>query len=167
MSELGEVNKYSNASIYTIRCRSDDSLIYVGSTISPIHKRLSCHKDNCKNGRAGSLYSYIIDNDWSDWYLELYERFPCNDRAELCKREGEVIREIGTINKQIAGRTAKESVRNWQANNRDKYLENMRNWYENNRDKHLENMRNWYENNRDKHLDNCKKYKTRKCSLTP
>jgi hypothetical protein len=99
--------------------------------------------------------------------LELYERFPCNDRAELCKREGEVIREIGTINKQIAGRTAKESVRNWQANNRDKYLENMRNWYENNRDKHLENMRNWYENNRDKHLDNCKKYKTRKCSLTP
>lgn len=101
-------NKYSNASVYTIRCRTDDSLIYVGSTISPIHKRLCSHKTNCKKRKAGSLYNHIENNDWSDWYVELYEKYPCNDRAELCKREGEVIREIGTINKCIAGRTMKE-----------------------------------------------------------
>ena len=163
MSELGEVNRYSNASIYTIRNYKDDSLIYVGSTISPIHKRLSCHKNNCKNGKSGSLYSYIIDNDWSDWYLELYERFPCNDRAELCKREGEVIREIGTINKQIAGRTVKE----WYVDNRDKHLVKCKNWQANNHDKCLEYKKKWRENNpeyiREYHKDRC----SRKRSLTP
>ena len=139
MSELGEVNKYSNASIYTIRNYKDDSLIYVGSTISPIHKRLCCHKNNCKNGKSGSLYKHITDNDWSDWYLELYERFPCNDRAELCKREGEVIREIGTINKQIAGRTHYESNKNWSKNNPGY----MKNWRENNPNYHKNYMRNY------------------------
>ena len=165
---MSELNKYSRGKIYTIRCRTDDSLVFVGSTSQQyLCQRFACHKNNCKRGKSGSLYKHITGNDWSDWYIELHESYPCNSRDELCRREGEVIREIGTVNKNIAGRTAKESVRNWQANNRDKYLENMRNWYDNNRDKHLENMRNWYENNRDKHLDNCKKYKTRKCSLTP
>ena len=161
-----EDERYRRGQIYTIRNIKDDTMIYVGSTINSLSKRFHKHKCDCKKEGNYSLYSYI-DNDWSDWYIELHESYPCNSRDELCRREGEVIREIGTVNKNIAGRTAKESVRNWQANNRDKYLENMRNWYENNRDKHLENMRNWYENNRDKHLDNCKKYKTRKCSLTP
>ncbi len=152
MSELSDVNKYSNASIYTIRNYKDDSLIYVGSTISPIHKRLCCHKANCKNGRSGSLYSHIIDNDWSDWYLELYERFPCNDRAELCKREGEVIREIGTINKNVAGRTAKESKKNWCENN----PEYMKEWRDNNHTKYSEYMKLYM-----------REYNTRKRSATP
>lgn len=163
MSELSEVNKYSNASIYTIRNYKDDSLIYVGSTISPIHKRLCTHKNNCKNGRPGSLYSHIIDNDWSDWYLELYERFPCNDRAELCRREGEITRDIGTINKNVAGRTPKE----YYHDNRDKRLESCKIWQANNRDKHLEKMKRWYDDNRDKHLENCKNYRARKRSATP
>lgn len=150
MSELGEVNRYSNASIYTIRNYKDDSLIYVGSTISPIHKRLCSHKANCKNGKPGSLYSHIIDNDWSDWYLELYERFPCNDRAELCKREGEVIREIGTINKNVAGRTQKE----WYENNHDKHLESLKNWRENNPNY----MKEWRDNNRTKYSEYMKLY---------
>jgi hypothetical protein len=41
-------------------------------------------------------------------YIYIYEDFPCNSKQELNRREGEVIREIGTINKQIAGRTKKE-----------------------------------------------------------
>jgi hypothetical protein len=152
MSELGEVNKYSNASIYTIRNYKDDSLIYVGSTISPIHKRLCSHKSHCRNGKSGSLYNHIIDNDWSDWYLELYERFPCNDRAELCKREGEVIREIGTINKNIAGRTHKESDKNWHENNPNY----MKEWRDSNHTKYSEYMKLYM-----------REYNARKRSATP
>ena len=39
--------------------------------------------------------------------IELFENFPCNSKEELNKKEGQIIREIGTINKQIAGRTYK------------------------------------------------------------
>jgi hypothetical protein len=134
---MTDINKYSNASIYTIRCRTDDSLIYVGSTISPIHKRLCSHKTNCKNGKAGSLYNHIKNDDWSDWYLELYEKYPCNDRAELCKREGEVIREIGTINKCIAGRTMKEYY------NEKKH--DYKKYYNDNADKKKEYQKEYYQ----------------------
>ena len=52
------------------------------------------------------FYQHI--DDWDNWYIELFENFPCNSKEELNKREGEIIREIGTVNKTIAGRTHKE-----------------------------------------------------------
>jgi hypothetical protein len=45
---------------------------------------------------------------WDSFYIELYENYNCNSKEELNRREGEVIREIGTLNKVIAGRTPHE-----------------------------------------------------------
>ncbi len=36
---------------------------------------------------------------WDDWYIELYEEYPCENKLQLCKRENEIIRHIATINK--------------------------------------------------------------------
>jgi len=146
-------NKYNNASIYTIRNRADDSLIYVGSTIGPIHKRLSVHKSSCKQGKKVSLYSHIINNDWTDWYIELYEKVNCNDREELCRREGQVIREIGTINKCIAGSTHKESVARWRDANRDKVKDNNARWRDANPEYMKGYSKKWRDANRDKVKD--------------
>ena len=54
------------------------------------------------------FYSKIIELGFDDFYIELYENYPCNSKEELNKREGEVIREIGTLNSNIAGRTKEE-----------------------------------------------------------
>jgi hypothetical protein len=48
------------------------------------------------------FYKHV--DDWGNWYIELFENFPCNSKEELNqkesnKTEGQVIREIGTINK--------------------------------------------------------------------
>jgi len=99
---------YQNGKIYTIRCRSDENLIYVGSTTQKLTQRLAKHRSSCKRGVGCSIYKYIVNDDWSEWYIELYEMYPCNSKKELERREGQVIREIGTINKNIAGRTKKE-----------------------------------------------------------
>ena len=32
-------DKYKNGKIYTIRCKKDDTLIYVGSTTQPLFKK--------------------------------------------------------------------------------------------------------------------------------
>ena len=48
------------------------------------------------------------ETDINDWYIELYEDCPCDRKEELNKREGQVIREIGLLNKEIAGRTFEE-----------------------------------------------------------
>ena len=99
---------YQNGKIYTIRCRSDDTLIYVGSTSQTLSQRMTQHRCGCKRSAGCSFYKYIIDNNWDEWYIELYEMYPCNSKEELGKREGEVIRQIATINKKISGRTQKE-----------------------------------------------------------
>ena len=171
---MSEFNKYTNSKIYTVRCLINPELIYVGSTTQPICKRFAAHKNNCKIGKSGSLYKHIIDNDWSNWHIELHEYYPCNNKEELCKREGEVIREIGTINKQIAGRNKKE----YYTDNRDKELTRTKNfrennpnymneWLENNPNYMKEYYKEYYKNNREYLLAKQKEYNARKRSATP
>ena len=106
-------NRYNNSKIYTVRYKNDNSLIYCGSTIQPLYKRWFAHKSRCYNINDKEynklLYQKIRETDnINDWYIELYELFPCNSKEELLKREGEVTREIGTLNKNISGRTSKQ-----------------------------------------------------------
>ena len=98
---------YSKGKIYTLRCRYDDSLIYVGSTVQPLSVRYGGHKTDSLRKKDRVLYK-TINNDWDNWYIELYELIPCNSRMELERREGEVIRAISTIDQKIAGRTDTE-----------------------------------------------------------
>ena len=93
---------YQNGKIYTIRNKYDTNLIYVGSTCKYyLSDRMGNHRHNAKKAPNNSFYKII--KDWNDWYIELYEKFPCSDKNELTKREGEVIREIGTLNTKNAG----------------------------------------------------------------
>jgi len=133
--------RYKRGKIYTIRCRYDNNLIYVGSTIQPLSKRIGLHRTskNC------SLFQYV-DGDWDNWYIELYEEYPCNNKYCLEKREGEVIRLIGNINKCIAGRTDKE----YYNDNKEKLLEYQKEYNEENKEKINEQKKIYYENNKDK-----------------
>ena len=54
------------------------------------------------------VYKKIRETNIEDWYIELYEEFSCENKEQLNKREGQIIREIGTLNKRIEGRTPKE-----------------------------------------------------------
>lgn len=137
---------YANGKIYTIRCRSDDTLIYVGSTTQELSQRLAKHRSDCKKGRCCSLYNKIINSNWDDWYIELYEVCSSNSKEELGKKEGEVIRQIGTINKNIAGRTNKE----WYKDNADKIKEIRKEYREDNADKIKENKKEYSKKNAEK-----------------
>ena len=49
-----------------------------------------------------------MNGDWSNWYIDLYEEYPCTIAEQLNKRKGEIQGLIATININRAGRTAKE-----------------------------------------------------------
>ena len=102
---------YADGKIYTIRNRNDTTLIYVGSTTQPLYKRFYKHKEHSTTDRK--CYFHNLVEDWNDWYIELYEKFPCESSENLLKREGEVIREIGKLNKNIAGRTKNEYMKEY------------------------------------------------------
>jgi len=92
--------------IYTVRSYKSDK-VYVGSTIQELSMRMGGHRAVFKQGKVLGKNKLIVENI-EDWYIELHELYPCNYKTELKRREGEVIREIGTLNKNIAGRTKKE-----------------------------------------------------------
>ena len=64
----------------------------------------------------------------------MHELYPCNSKQELYKSEGEIIKQIGRLSSQIAGRTHKESNKTWVENNRDKHNQINRRFYEKNKD---------------------------------
>ena len=138
---------YMKGKIYTIRCRNDNSLIYVGSTIETLCKRFSVHRGHSKleQFKHKMLYIEVVKTGWDDWYIELHEYCPSKTLEELLKREGEVTRLIGTLNKNIAGRTMKE----YYIDNRTNILNNKSQYYVENKDTINEKMKQYYINNRE------------------
>ena len=148
---------YSKGKIYTIRCRNDNSLIYVGSTIETLCKRFSVHRGHSKLEQYNNkmLYIEVAKTGWHDWYIELYDYCPTKTLEELLKREGEVTRLIGTLNKNIAGRTMKEYYidnRTNILNNKTQYYvdnnERSKQYQKNYRTEHPEYNKNYYNNNK-------------------
>jgi hypothetical protein len=151
MSDEDVVDKrYDNGKIYVVRCKYDDALVYVGSTIRTLEERFSCHKSN----KSCSLYKYV-NGDWDNWFIELYENYPCKNEYHLRLREGEVQREIATINKLVAGRSQKQ----WREDNREKISEKKKQYREHNREKVLEQKKQYRQNNREKCLERDRRYR--------
>ncbi len=98
---MNSYNKYNNGKIYTIRCYEDKNLIYVGSTCQPLYKRWGDHKRTARNKDYSSkslLYNKMAEIGIDKFYIELYENYKCKSKEELNHREGQIIREIGTLN---------------------------------------------------------------------
>jgi len=122
---------YSKGVIYTINCLNQPNDVYVGSTIQLLSVRMRGHKKDYKKNKVLGINKDIV-KDINDWVIQLYEVFPCNSRQELCRREGEVIREIGTLNKRVAGRTYKE----WRTEFAEEEKQRHRLYREKNKDYH-------------------------------
>jgi hypothetical protein len=82
--------EYSNGKIYTIRFHNSNE-IYIGSTTQSLAVRFGEHKRK-DNSPIYKLIQDKYNGNWEECYYELYENYSCNNREELCKKEGEIIR---------------------------------------------------------------------------
>ena len=122
---------YHNGKIYVLRSNQTED-IYIGSTTTKLSKRLYGHKSKFKLWKNGK-YPYTTSFElmkYDDIYIELLQGYSCDSKMELHKREGEFIRSIDCVNKNVAGRTHKE-------------------WYEANKDKKKEYMKEYCEKNKE------------------
>ncbi len=146
---------YSKGQIYTIRNRNDEAKIYVGSTIQPLYKRFHVHKSHSKCEENMNRLLYIeVNGNWDNWYIELYENYPCNSKNELEKREGEIIRLIGTLNRIIAGRDDKQYF----IDNKELILKTNKEYRLENADKIKEQKKQYHIENKEHILNKVKKY---------
>jgi hypothetical protein len=135
---------YQNAKIYKIWSPMGNE-IYIGSTIQKLYARLSAHKTK------GGCSSKILFEKYDDVRIELIEYFPCDNKEQLNKKEGEYIRKLDCVNRCIAGRTFKE----WREDNKEHVKEYYKEWHEDNKE-HVKECR---ENNKEYKKEYDKEYK--------
>jgi Uri superfamily endonuclease len=145
------IKDYQQSKIYIIRSYQTDK-IYIGSTMKTLNTRFSEHKST--HNRSTS--KIIID--YKDAYIELLELYPCNSRNELYKREGQLIilNKEHAVNKNIAGRSHCESVKEYQIKNKESMKKNQIKYYTKNQIEINEKRKEYYTKN---HIEINEKYK--------
>ena len=178
MSEV-EINKYSNGKIYKIWNDANNE-VYIGSTFQPLCKRMANHRTHatCESKYKTKLYTMMRTLGFDLFHIELLESFPCNDKEELRKREGELIREFGTLNGRVENRTQQEYrvdkkerinaiQRIYAQENRERLSEYKKNWYEQNKEAVIKRVKANSEGKREqKHEYDQKRYEEKKEALS-
>ena len=104
------INNYQNSKFYKI-VNSKNNEIYIGSTINELDKRFIKHKNYAKTKPEASKLHMFMNETGIDYFeIVEVEKYPCNRKAELLKREGELIKEIGTLNERIEGKTQEDKT---------------------------------------------------------
>ena len=112
---------YQLAKIYKIEALNPEheSDVYIGSTCKPsLAHRMTSHRRNYKQWKKGN-YSHVRSFDLFDIYgvdncnILLLESYPCLNIDELRKKECYYIKNIPCVNKNIPGRTVKESKKQY------------------------------------------------------
>ena len=105
------MTNYNLGKIYKIVRKSDDVLIYVGSTCEPmLCRRFDKHKQEANKHINRKVYKLISDNEgWLNHQILLIKVYPCDGRDELHSEEARFIRALNPIgNRNIPMRTDKE-----------------------------------------------------------
>jgi len=124
------------------------NLVYYGSTSQLLCQRLGDHK-NHYNKFKNNNYHYITAFkilECEDYKMELIEEYPCNNKEQLRRKEGEYIRNNECVNKCIAGRTEKE----YYQDNKEKLIEHSKNYALNHKEHKAEYYKKYYEDNKEK-----------------
>ena len=138
---------YQNGKIYKLWSPEGDD-IYIGSTTNSLCRRKASHKCDKKSN------SSLLFKKYNDVRIELLECFPCNNKEELTKKEGEYIRNNECINRCIAGRNAKEYYEDNKETFREYYEKNkekIKEYREKNQEKIKEQRKEYYEKTKERH----------------
>ena len=155
-------NKYHNSKIYAIK-KNFNSEIYIGSTTTELCKRMVKHRCDAKQRpHLSKFYTYMNENGIENFYIELVEGYKCENIEQLRKREGEIIREKGTLNERIAGRKKAEYGKEYQQNNKDKINQRRNERRKENPEKTLEDYKKWGALYRQRHPERIKEWQKTK-----
>lgn len=128
------MENYQNSEIYGLF--HNNSLFYVGSTMTGIKKRFLRHTSDFKNGFY--KHRYITVNDWDQVEVRLLEAYPCESKKDLELRERYWIEKLTPCgNDRIPCRTKQE----WRIANKETIREYKKNWDVANAE-HIRNYRN-------------------------
>lgn len=125
---------YQKGKIYKIVC-DETNLTYYGSTVQPLTKRLSQHRENrnkCNTKMMKTMKIFLVEN------------YPCNTVEELLSRERYYIENNECCNRCIPLRTDKE----YREDNKEHLKEKAKQYNIDHRDERNKYCKEWYEKNK-------------------
>jgi len=122
---------YEKGKIYKLYSPSKN-LVYFGSTTQTLSQRLAKHVWCFNNNVHLTNADTILECE--DYKIELVEDYPCNNRKQLERREGEFIQNYDCVNRYVAGRTHKEYCEIYDKVNRERLLEYKKQHYQKNKE---------------------------------
>ena len=142
--ESKRMPNYRSAKLYYIRSHLRPDLVYIGATCCELSVRFGQHKSTRNNTRSKQII------ELGDAYIELIELYPCDSKEELSRREGELIRSMDCVNKQIPGRTQAE----WREEKKEELKVNKKQYYQDHKNEIAVKSKKW----REEHMEDIKKY---------
>ena len=151
---------YKNGKIYQILNHKTND-VYVGSTCQPLSKRMAKHRHNLNQTKPYNynIYQTMRKLGVENFYIELIENYPCDTVDELKAREGHYIRERGTLNTHIEGRTKqewyKDNIERVKQQKKARYedmkpylLQQAKEYKEKHKEQFVEYRKNWLQRNK-------------------
>jgi hypothetical protein len=159
------MTNFANGKVYAIRSHLTNE-IYIGSTTQTLAQRIGKHRTCYRLWVADNSKTYYTSFEilkHGDAYIELLELVPCSCKAELHRREGELIRANTCVNKRIAGRSQKQ----YYQDNAEHYKQRMKQYNQDNK----EYIKQYYQDNADHIKQHAKQRKSKRvmcsyCNIT-
>tara|TARA_R110000822_G_scaffold294123_1_gene416152 strand:- start:77 stop:775 length:699 start_codon:yes stop_codon:yes gene_type:complete len=145
--------------IYKIFCKTDDELVYYGSTTQRVCDRISNHRKNYKGWKKGTYHfvsSYLVV-ETDDWDYMTIEKVVYDEPFELKNRERFWIVNNECVNRIIPNTTPEESGKRWRDNNKEKVKKTRKEYCENNKEKVKKTKQRWYEKTKEQNKEKVKK----------
>ena len=147
---------YSKAKIYQLVNDITDD-IYIGSTCQPLSKRMAEHRASMRSNRDNhiKLYQKMSEIGVEHFRIELTKECPCENIEQLRAIEGKYIRDMGNLNKQVAGRTMSEYCKEY----KERYYPQKQIYRDNNKQSLNEKNKAYYNSKKEEiNIKNKKRY---------
>ena len=138
------MSDYKDSKIYKITCNVS-GLTYYGSTTQPISKRMVQHRADLKRTIEKRLCNSKLVLAAGNYDYCLVEKFPCDDKSELHRRERFYIESNECVNTSIPGRTQSE----YKSENKEKISKQQKEYRDDNKEKISIRHKGWYSENKD------------------
>ena len=149
---------FSKGLIYSIVCKTDETLLYVGSTTN-LTQRKNLHKKSCINEKHKdhNLQVYVMiraNGGWDSFDMKPVKEFPCDNIIQLIIEEERIRKEmkanLNTRRAYVSPAEQKQDKKDWHKANAEHVAETVKKYYEANAAKIAEYNKKYKEANKSK-----------------
>ena len=153
---------YSKGQIYKI-CDVGFNKCYIGSSVEKLYDRMAKHRNQYKRykqGKSNYCHVFKLFDEYGVENCKIYwiKDYPCQNKKELGAIEGEYIKSMECVNKQVAGRSKEQ----WTEDNKEKLKMQHSERYKRDKPTINEKRREYYKHNKEKVLQQNKLYRQEK-----